>query len=175
MRDLGQLILVHLVEKRPAGDIFPRKRADWPLHITLVPWFHIAKENEGALLDALRRYGQGRAPFSARVGAEAMFGPAHGIPVNVLADQSEIKRLHDDVLAIAKACGATWRGAASPHSGRGQAYLAHITHHVKDGQIHRRHTGDEVVVGDCTVARLSDDSGSQVVEIVENIAFGGGV
>ncbi len=171
MRDLGQLIIVHLVEKRSAGDVFPRKRADWPLHITLVPWF-ATNSDESGLLHALHAYCRETAAFIIQVGPEEKFGSGGDVPVNTIRNQAEIEQLHDALLKVVQEHGGAWEGEASARSGIGQKYRAHITHHVKDGVIHRRCIGDEEQVNDITVARLLSDNGVQKVEVLENITLG---
>ena len=94
MRDLGSLIIVHLVESIETGAVFPRKRAEWPLHITLVPWFYLADDQREAFLQALTELAAAYAPFTVNVGEEEKFGPDKDVSVNLLVEQAPVRSLH---------------------------------------------------------------------------------
>ena len=165
MRSLNQLIIVHLVERAPAGSIFRRERASWPLHITLVPWFHINPENEAPLLTTLHAYGATHGSFAVRVGGEELFGPCKNVPVNIIAGQARIIQLRDDLIALVKGCGVSERTLIN------RRYRAHITHHILDGNVRRRQQGDEEHIADFTIGRLLADSSGQMVEIAAHVTL----
>lgn len=167
MRDLGSLIIVHLVERRPEGTIFRRTRAEWPLHMTLVPWFTITEKGCGQLLAALRSYSATKASSAVHVGGEELFGAEKDVPVNLIVEQQPVAKLHDELSAIVgQSVQEHW-----PES-EGRAYRAHITHHNSTDGIHRRFPGDEEVIDGFTVVRLLDDNGVQFCEVVQNFLFG---
>lgn len=174
MRDLGSLIIVHLVEKRPEGTTFRRKRAEWPLHITLVSWFTADDDQRSQLLAALAAYGAVKQPFTVHVGADELFGPHKDVPVNLINEQASVAALHDELMAIVHQHSAQFHGNASAHSGVEQSYRAHITHHQAADGLHRRFPGDQETFDGFTVARLLDNDGEQWCEIIQNIVFQGG-
>lgn len=175
MRDLGSLIIVHLVERRPEGTTFRRKRTEWPLHVTLVPWFTVEDGQRGALLADLMLKGAEKQPFRVHVGGEELFGPHKDVPVNLIVEQQPVRALHDELMAVVREHGVRFHGRASAHSGTEQTYRAHITHHQAADGLHRRFPGDEEMFDCLTVARLLDDNGAQWCEIIRNIEFSGGL
>ena len=170
MHDLGLLIIVHLVERQPEGTTFRRKRAEWPLHVTLVPWFTVSDDQRSQLLAALIQYGVSKAPFAVHVGEQELFGPHKDVPVNLIREQAPVAQLHDDLLTLVRRQGIQIHGSASIHPGLEQTYRAHITHHPGDG-IHRRFPGDEELFDGFSVARLLDNDGEQWCEIIQNVRF----
>jgi len=174
MQDLRSLIIVHLVEERPEGNTFPRKRADWPLHVTLVPWFNVSDDKRELLLTALQTYAASKQSFGVHVGDEEQFGATKDVPVNLLVEQAPVAQLHNELMAIVQQYGVQFHNNASAYSGVEQIYRAHITHHRAADGLHRRFSGDEELFDGITVARLLDDNGSQVCEILRNMHFAGG-
>lgn len=172
MRDLGSLIIVHLVERRPEGTTFRRKRAEWPLHITLVPWFTVEDDQRSQLLAALAAYGAAKQTFTVHVGEEELFGPHKEVPVTLIHEQAPVVQLHDDLMAIVRQHDVQFQGNVSSHTGTKHAYRAHITHHQAIDGLRRRFPGDEEIFDGFTVARLLDDGGVQWCEIIQNVTFG---
>ena len=166
MRDLGSLIVVHLVERRPEGTIFRRTRAEWPLHMTLVPWFGIADNERDQLLESLRLYSANKVPFTVHVGDDELFGAERDVPVSLIVEQHTVVKLHDELSAIVGKSVQTRLPVSE-----GRAYRAHITHHNGTDGIHRRFPGDEEVIDGFTAVRLLDDKGTQFCEIIQNFIF----
>ena len=173
MHGPGSLIIVHLVEKRPEGMVFPRKRADWPLHVTLVPWFCIADSQRQKLFETLQTYLATKRPFSVHIGEEKKLGPDKNVPVNLIAEQEPVRRLHDALMKIAGRYSALSHKDASARSGTEQTYLAHITHHQAADGLHRCFAGDQELFDSVTVAQMLDGHSSQRCEILQTITFGG--
>jgi 2'-5' RNA ligase len=167
-------ILVHLVERRQVGERFRKTRADWPLHITLVPWFFVSAEQKAGLFQALRDYARQAPAFDALVGQEQLFGPGQNIGVNVMADQAPLQRLHNDLKRIVTVYSNGFRPNASIGSGVDMPYEAHITHHDAAGVIHRRRQGDIEPVRDFTLATYTDEVDGPLCEIVEHYALQAG-
>jgi 2'-5' RNA ligase len=168
------LILVHLVEPCQVGQRFRKTRADWPLHITLVPWFFVTDGQQVALRQALRGYVRHAAAFEAPVGAEQLFGPDQNIGVNIMAHQAPLRLLHGDLRKIVKANSNGFRPNASIGSGVEMPYEAHITHHDVDGTIHRRRQGDIEPVRDITLVTYTEQADGPVCEIIEHFGLQGG-
>ncbi len=173
MQDLRSLIIVHLVEKRAEGTIFARTRADWPLHVTLVPWFSVADDQRDALLSQLNHYATKKTPFSVHIGKEELFGVGMDIPVNLIAEQVPVASLHEELMAIVGRYGKQFRQNAGQFLSVQQNYRAHITHHQATDGAHRRYAGDEELFESITVGRLLDNHGVQVCEIIDNIELKG--
>lgn len=68
---------------------------EWPLHITIVPWFH--GYNPKKLDELLESLASRHQPFSATVGKIEGFGPKKDVKVNVIDDCPELDNLHLDV------------------------------------------------------------------------------
>lgn len=138
-------ILIHLVEKQPVGYIFRSTRTSWPLHITLVSWFYTSyslTELEQRLQNYLKR----TASFSVAVGPEKMFGHDNDIPVNVIADQTELRKLHRGLLQLVESCQASLVNRAWVQ----EKFCAHITHHL----INKQQEGDQIKIDDISIVRL---------------------
>lgn len=140
----GDYILVHLVEPSPTGAQFERTRGAWPLHITLATWFSC--DDVDGLRQKLGELANTSRPFVISVGGEALFGPNNDVPVNVIADQAEITRLHELLAQTVQASGGEFEPAVWIDKG----YRAHITHHGD----HRRRSGDKETVADFHLVRL---------------------
>jgi 23S rRNA (cytidine1920-2'-O)/16S rRNA (cytidine1409-2'-O)-methyltransferase len=164
MTTATSFILVYLVEQRPVGERFAKTRAAWPLHITLVPWFVLHAGQESALRAALARYAKATLQFSATVGVEEHFGPEHDVPVNVIADQTKLRKLHDGL-----------RQVAAPYAELQDEtgdFRAHITHHhTADGPVHRRFPDDKEQIDSVTLVRLLDGEQGKECEIVEHFTL----
>jgi|GEM_PF-1394572 len=169
-------ILVHLVERVAVGGKFAKTRADWPLHITLVPWFYVEKARLPALNTALRAYARETPAFVTEVGEERFFGPNQDIGVNVIANQLPLQALHRDLKQLVEAMSVGFKPGASPASGVERFYDAHITHHNVDGDIHRRFEGDQQPVNDVTLLTFSTTPGESVptCEVLQHFELAGG-
>jgi 2'-5' RNA ligase len=171
--DKTPYILVHLVEKRSVGERFLRRRAEWPLHITLVPWFYVEAAQEAVCIDALQRYAKHAAGFTAKVGEEITFTAPNGdknIPVNLMADQARLRELHQGLVDIVRDCSAGFM-VSKPYVG--DKFRAHITHHIADGVAHRRVAGDTENIADFTLLRLIPHRPTDYCEVAEHFTLEG--
>ena len=117
----GDLILVYFLENQQVGYEFVRTREDWPMHITLVPWFGSA---DPRLLETdLQKLAHGIRPFTVTLGEEQKLNPE--TTVHVVADSVEIRRLHEALMMLSEAAGGKLR-TDRWILGR---YKAHVTHH----------------------------------------------
>lgn len=144
MPKAGDHIVVHMVEPQPVGTQFERTRLNWPLHITLLGWF------AGALavdLDSgLSQIARTTAPISATVGEQLGFGPSGEVPVNIIAEQAQIRPLHSDLHAVVQGAG----GVLASDQYVGNHFVAHITHHGAK----RRHEGDVIAIDNFQLVTL---------------------
>lgn len=104
---------------------------EWPLHITIVPWFPCDDEKK---LDAILEEIAGNHPvFSVTVGPAEWFGPKKDVPVNLVEASPALMALHIAVFE------ALEKNNFPIHQKEfvGAGYRAHITHQ-KHGQKHPR-------------------------------------
>lgn len=92
------------------------------LHVTIIPWFVV--EIDGAELRESfnKTFGQFQA-FDARVGERTMFGPDRDVPVNLIQEAPEIRRLHELALGWFGQVGGRW---AVKHPHVSEQYVPHI-------------------------------------------------
>ncbi len=121
-------LVVVMLEPMPLGVEFE----DWPLHITLVPWF--PGKDEIRLDEILAGVANKNQKFEVTVGEQVMFGPRKDIPVNLLVRDGDLYRLHWDVFQSLEKNGFF----IHQKTHLGQNYRAHITHqkerHKKKGE-----------------------------------------
>lgn len=151
----GNLLIVHLVEERPEGFRFVRSRGEWPLHITLVPWFTI--NDEAQTYSRLEEVASASAAFDVTVGALDMFGTHNDVPVNIVREQEKIKALHLRIVAALQELDA----AFVEERWIGENYRAHITRHESQGRWCDE--GEVENIDDFHLVRLIDDEVCEVV------------
>ena len=71
---------------------------EWPLHITLVPWFEEAKQPQ--LSDGLETVAGYIRPFEAKLGARALFGAQQDVPVWTIEENRSLQSLHNHTLTV---------------------------------------------------------------------------
>ena len=169
MGGTGSLILVHLVERQPEGHRFRRSRSEWPLHVTVIPWFRVPGAKRLAFFRAVERYAKSQPQFSVTVGADAAFGHNSDIPVNLIVEQEALRDLHEGLLDVLRQFGTINTNARAYIQGD---YRAHITHHTKDGALHRLLPGDRERIDSITIAQLVHSEGQEMVEIMHNFLLG---
>jgi hypothetical protein len=106
---------------------------EWPLHITIVPWFHGYDEYKlDELLEKISRQRQG---FSAKVQQIEKFGANKDVEVNVIDDCPPLYELHNQVFTELEKNGFI----IHQKDYVGETYRAHITRqphgHLDSGQI----------------------------------------
>ena len=78
---------------------------EWPLHITIVPWFGVEESRAQELDDLLLEIASRHLPIEAKVGRVAMFGAHHDISVNLIQPNPALDVLHQDVFDSLEKCG----------------------------------------------------------------------
>lgn len=162
MPTAGSHIAVIMVDKLPKGAAFRRKRMEWPLHVTVMPWFSVAKPQH-LLLQDLETITKKRKSFRLAVDSDALFGPKKDISVSLVQKNENISSLHQELLRYVLAHGAV---EDSYVQWLGDAYRPHITHH---GKI-RPNTGDIISADGLTIVKLLEDD---ICEVVTDLQFGG--
>jgi hypothetical protein len=125
MVEAGDCILVYFLTDEPLGKQFQKTRQQWPMHMTLVPWFRC--NSIAVLNNSLEELAENVRPFDLTLGEVEQFHT--GATVTVLADPAEEIKLHDALVDALAANGAEIINTDYVHAGR---HRAHVTHH--DGQ-----------------------------------------
>lgn len=110
-----EYILVALLGNYQPGDTF----AQWPLHVTLVPWFDPRDLSEfvAQLQNVAAKYGS----IESTVGEQRIWGPN---TVNVITRVPQLQRLHLELLSLVRAHGTLLINEQYT----GSNYTPHITH-----------------------------------------------
>lgn len=157
MAQPGSLIVVHMLEPQAVGSYFDRQR--WPLHITLLPWFHATQERHHQLEQELTRVAQSTPPISVAVGEQHMFGPGKNVPVNIIADREKLQSLHESLLSLTRLLQLPLDNAAFT----GRQYTAHISRY-EDRFVNQ---GDTLRVADFYLVQLLDGRTCQIISRFE--------
>lgn len=114
-------VLVAMAEPQEVG----RRFNEWPLHITLVPWF--TAPDLSSVTNICRQAAAHATPFSVKVLDREYFG-AHRLPVMIIEKHPKLVQLHNDLLDMITNAGWDVPGRYT----RSQ-YKPHVTrHHGKD-------------------------------------------
>jgi 2'-5' RNA ligase len=97
---------------------------EWPLHITVVPWFAVEEERGQELDDLLSEIATRHHPIELIVGRLAMFGAHNDTPVNLIDPSQALTDLHLDVLNSLEAN----HFPIHQKEWLGDKYQAHIAH-----------------------------------------------
>ena len=160
MAKRNEHVIAIMIEPVSVGQEF----IDWPLHITVVPWFPCHDDNK---LDALlMEIAKSHRPFKAKVGKLEKFGPKRDVPVNLVKRNRRLNNLHNDVLDVLE------KNDMSIHQKNfvGNGYQAHITHqkHAK------KQKGDKLRIDSLTLIKQIrlKKTGTMVKTIVKNYELG---
>lgn len=97
---------------------------EWPLHITIVPWFPC--DDEIKLDEILMGISQKHPAFTVKVGPLERFGPKKDVKVNLITPNSKLTKLHREVLKNLDKNG--FEVHQKEYVGPG--YRPHITHQL---------------------------------------------
>jgi hypothetical protein len=106
MTELSPRFMVcHMLEKAPEGFQF----SEWPLHLTVVPWFRV---EEGALLNtllAIEATAKKVGSFAIKAKGDAWYGPKGDVPVTEVEDTTggKLVKLHLGLLQGIQHSGGT--------------------------------------------------------------------
>jgi 2'-5' RNA ligase len=92
----------------------------WPLHMTLVPWFKASDEK--TVQEIVQNATSVHHPFSVTIGERAYFGPAGKLPVLKIVNTPDLQSLHESVLQAVKDAGLQIEGRYT-----GDNYSPHVT------------------------------------------------
>lgn len=152
----GALIVVAMVDPEHVPERFRRRRLEWPLHVTIVPWFTVP--DVAKCIQFLKENLASEPSFEVIMGEDTAFGADHDIPVTLVANRQPFGILHNYVLEMIKDHG----GEILMNTWIGDSYRPHVTHHGSN----RLYTGDTFMVRSVTLVRLLDDDFCEVVTTI---------
>jgi len=119
-----KLVLVSALETLNKGQQF----TEWPLHVTILPWFGLPKDREQAFDNALTNRVYKVAPVFTVGGEVALFGPNKDVQVRKLRSIGTLASLHNLVLETVRGFDGT---IDSPYIERN--YEPHVTFRNEQG------------------------------------------
>ncbi len=134
-----------------------QKFNQWPLHLTIVPWFIISPQHLTTFLNALSQSAGRVRPITLRAEAIDYFGPKKDKRVIRVVDTSQIRRLHSDLLKILDLSKAQ----LSSTSYIGENFVPHVTLKGNSKSI------STTVSHELYIVSLNERNVRQVVEIVK--------
>ncbi len=147
-----KFVLISALEPLERGDQFEQ----WPLHVTIVPWFALPKEREQAFLNALVNRVYGKSSFVTTGGDEALFGPDKDVRVRKLRRIGALAALHNIALGAVHDFDGVVDGGYV-----GRDYVPHVTYQGERGI----EEGQELELSAMQLVR-GDVDGSRTVERV---------
>lgn len=117
---MNQRLLVSMVEPVQVGYEF--KRSEWPLHLTIVPWFTVKDQNW--FTTGLVKVLDHQKPIQLVMGEKEMFGAKRNVPVNIITPNDELSELHEKLLSLVREWGEL-QGSKFIEA----KYRPHVTHH----------------------------------------------
>lgn len=151
-----KLVLVSAIEELNKGDTFEDQ--DWPLHVTIMPWFNVQKQFEDELIDEVADYAGTTHPLKVIGDVNKIFGPPNKpleeVKVRTLRNTARIALLHTGILDIINRYGAE---VTSPYI-RG-SYQPHVTYQHGSGI----EKDQEIILENLQLIR-GDVSGPRIVE-----------
>lgn len=154
MAETGDLLVVNFIGPMQVGAQFERTRHEWPLHITMAPWFYL--EDTETLSAALNGVADSADAFEVEVGGEELFGLERDVAVNVVIPQSAEMLLHRAIVSAIRDAGGVFRD----ERWIGQSHRPHITHHDDN----RRYEGDVELFDNFHLVRLLPGNLCEVAE-----------
>lgn len=149
----GALVLVAMVDPASVPTTFRRKRLEWPLHVTVLPWFSVPDEPK--FIQFLHDHLLSESGFEAIMGEDAAFGVNGEIPVTLAASRQPFAVLHNYLLEAVHDHG----GEMLVNTWLRDNYRPHVTHHGDN----RLFEGDAFMVQSLTLVRLLDEDMCEVV------------
>lgn len=98
-----KLVLISAIEGLHKGDTFEDQ--DWPLHVTIMPWFSVQKRFEPGLVHSLANHMHHVRPQTVIGDQNELFGDLKTIKVRTLRHIGQLATLHTNVLGILNRIG----------------------------------------------------------------------
>lgn len=155
----GALIIVAMVDPATAPKHFRRRRLEWPLHVTILPWFTVP--DEAVLIEFLKRHLPSEPAFEAIIGEDVAFGETGETPVSLVENRAPFAAVHNYVLEAV----VGQQGTLLMNTWIRESYKPHVTHHGDN----RLYPGDAFMVQSLSLVRLLD---KDMCEIVTTVSLG---
>lgn len=152
----GDRLVCAFVRPQPPASEF----AEWPLHVTIVPWFRAEVPSERLAQQLEDRY-RSSYSFLAYVGEEAVLGS--GRLVNLLDDNKRLQSMERGVRSLLKSYDA-W--IVDETTRRQRTFRPHVTAQKRD----RLHVGDSFVCDSLSIVLQLGDR--KIVD--QEVRFGDG-
>lgn len=149
----GALIVVAMVDPGSVPKQFRRRRLEWPLHVTILPWFTVP--DEASFIGFLERNLPSEQSFEAVMGADAAFGEDGKTTVSLVENKQPLAVLHNYVLEAVLGQD----GTVLVNTWIRDSYKPHVTHHGEN----RLHPGDTFMIQSLTLVRLLNEDMCEVV------------
>jgi len=102
--ELPRFMVCHMLEEAPEGHQF----SNWPLHLTVIPWFRVEEEALPSTLLAIEETAKRVGSFAVRTKGNAWYGPKDDVPVTEVEDTtSRLAKLHHGLLQSIQDGGGT--------------------------------------------------------------------
>ena len=149
-----KLVLVSAIEELNKGDTFEDQ--DWPLHVTIVPWFSVQEQFEPGMVRSLANHMHHVRPQTVIGDQNELFGERKTVKVRTLRHIGQLATLHTNILDVLNRIGGE---VDSPYIR--DLYRPHVTyqHGVSINE------GQEVTLSRMQLIR-GDESGPRRVENV---------
>lgn len=121
-----KFVLISALEKFDQGDSFENN--DWPLHVTVMPWFSLPKQLESDFVDVTESHMHGVDPMMVIGDANEWFEPNQSVRVRTLRHIGQLASLHVNMLAI-----VTRHGGEVDSTFIRDDYRPHVTYQQKRG------------------------------------------
>ncbi|HSX47793.1 MAG TPA: 2'-5' RNA ligase family protein [Patescibacteria group bacterium] len=128
----GDRLICLFIEDYLVGDTF----TNWPLHITIVPWFRSEISDE-IITKGLLKVTNNSSVLSLKVGEEKLFGSKKNKPVNIIESSQDLINIESRVRKIIK-LNSSW--IVDETTKQKRTFTPHIT--VQNSE--RLHEGDNI-------------------------------
>jgi hypothetical protein len=153
---MKRYVIVNMLQPVAVGYEF--SAAAWPLHVTIIPWFHnIDIADATKIVDDIA---SSHHVLDMKAASREFFGSRNNIAVTLLATNPTMQRIHDAFLAALIDHGAVLLNGTYV----GSKYRAHVTDQRND----RLHPGDTIGISNLTLVEQfqgSQESGRRVCHV----------
>ena len=98
-----KLVLVSAIEELNKGDTFEDQ--DWPLHVTIMPWFSVQEQFESGMIRSLANHMHHVRPQTVIGDQNELFGENKTVKVRTLRHIGQLATLHTSILDILNRIG----------------------------------------------------------------------
>lgn len=152
MSKFGSLLLVSFFDGAASARF---NRSNWPMHLTLVPWFSAESADNKKLSLALHRAARQHLAFNIIIGEQKLFGPDKNVPVHIITSP-EPKQLHELLVEEVEKAGYSIENKRWT----GDRYQAHVTWYSYD----HAEQGAELPLREFSLVRLIEGNNCEVLE-----------